>query len=126
MSDILADGAAWLDGMRRAHLSRHVSYKRDGVTSPCLATISSSVFETQTEMGVVERWESRDFIVSAGDMPMDYPERGDYITDTIGGVAVTYQVSAPRGAPVWKWADASRTAMRIHTTAIVDPSLPQE
>lgn len=118
MPDILADAAAWLDGMRRSHMSRYVSYSRGGVSSPCLATVSQSVFESQSEMGVIERWESRDFIISASQLPVDIPQRGDKIVETLGEAVVTYEVCAPRGSPVWRHADPFRTSVRIFTKAI--------
>jgi hypothetical protein len=119
MQDMLSLAASWLDGMRRENLSRYVSYRRgSGVTAPFPATIAGTVFEVQSEMGVVERWESRDFIVSATDFPEDVPQRGDQITETIGGTTVTYEVCAPRGMPVWKYADPYRKAFRIFAKAI--------
>jgi hypothetical protein len=118
MPDILADAAAWLNGMRRTHMSRHVAYSRAGVSSPCLATVSQSVFETQSEMGVIERWESRDFLISMDDLPVDSPQRGDRIVETIGPTVVTYEVCAPRGSPVWKYADPFRTCVRVFTKAV--------
>lgn len=120
MSDLFSVGAEWLDEIRRGHLSHYVSYTRGNETQPCLATVSKSEFEAQTEMGVVERWESRDFIVSYHEMPWPEPHRGDRITETLNGSSVTYEVMAPRGSPVWHWADAQRTAVRIHAKAIAE------
>lgn len=117
MADMLQSASAWLDGMRRLHLSRQVSYTQASVTRPCLATVSQSAFETQTEMGVVERWESRDFIISVQDIPFETPKRGDIITEAVNSAMVAYEVCAPKGSPVWHWADANRTAVRIHTKA---------
>ena len=118
MGDILAASNAWLDGMRRAHVSHYVSYTRGSVTTPCLATVTQTVFETQSEMGVIERWESRDFLVSAADLPFGDPVRGDLISETLNGVAVTFEVCAPRGAPLWKWTDTTRATARIHTKVL--------
>ncbi len=118
MGDVIADAALWLTGMRRNHVSRYVAYSSGGVTAPCIATASQTVFETQSEMGVIERWESRDFVIAVADLPVEEPQRGDRITETLNGESVTFDVCAPRGAPIWKWADASRTAVRIHSKAI--------
>jgi hypothetical protein len=118
MPDMLSDAAAWLDGMRSAHMSHFVSYTRGNTTQPCLATVTQSTFESQTDSGVVERWESRDFIVSYDELPFPTPHRGDKIVETMNGASVTYEVCAPRGAPVWQWADPHRNAVRIHTKAV--------
>lgn len=118
MTDMLASAAAWLDGMRRQHLARWVSYTQAGVSAPCIATVSQSAVETQTEMGVIERWESRDYIISIADLPVDVPRRGDRISETLNSATVVYEVAAPRGASVWAWADSERTAYRIHTKVI--------
>jgi hypothetical protein len=118
MTDMLSDAAAWLDGMRRANMARFVSYTRSSETQPCLATVTQSTFETQTEMGVVERWESRDYIISYHELPFPTPQRGDRITETLNNATVTYEVCAPRGAPVWQWADPYRNAVRVHTKIV--------
>lgn len=118
MGDIIADAAVWLDGMRREHLSRAVTYTRGSVSVVCLATVSRSNWETQNELGVVERWESRDFIISTSEMPYSTPQRGDRLIETVGGVAVTYEVGAPRGVPFWQYADLARTSVRLHTKAV--------
>lgn len=118
MGDMLYEAAAWLDGMRRGHLSRFVSYTRASQTQPCLATVSRSSFETQSDNGVVERWESRDYIISYHELPFPVPQRGDRITETAGDSTVSYEVCAPAGSPVWQWADAYGNAVRVHTKMI--------
>jgi hypothetical protein len=75
------------------------------------------MFESVDSNGVVERWESRDFVISAGDLPFDPPERGDLIIETVGGKVLTYQVLAPKGMQPWKW-DPYRTAMTVHTKLV--------
>ena len=112
---MLAESAAWLDSMRREHLSRWVSYTRGSVTTPCLASVSKSTFEVQTDNGVVERWESRDYIISHVDLPFGQPERGDVITETMGPATASYAVCSPAGLPVWQEGDAFRKCVRIHT-----------
>jgi hypothetical protein len=120
MADMLLEAAAWLDGMRRGYMSRFVSYTRGSETQPCLATTSQSAFETQTETGVVERWESRDYIISYHELPFAVPQRGDRITESLNGTSVSYEVCAPRGAPVWNWADPYRNSVRVHTKMIAE------
>ncbi|MEI8369769.1 MAG: hypothetical protein WCJ31_15145 [Planctomycetia bacterium] len=115
--NMMALGASWFDEQRKAHMSDWVSYRRGDLTHPVLATASRSMFEVMDGSGVVERWESRDFVISAGDLPFDPPERGDLVIETVGTKVLTYQVLAPKGSEVWKW-DPFRTAMTVHTKLV--------
>jgi len=118
--DILAGSSAWLDTQRLAHLSRTVAYVRDDRSDDIFATVDRSVFETQTDSGVVERWESRDFIISVTQFRLDSPKRGDRVVERQGGTVMTFEVCAPPGAKLWQWADAYRTAYRVHTKLIAE------
>ena len=120
MADILADAAAWLDGMRREHMSHHAAYSRGGVTVPVAVSVTKSEFEVVSEQGVVERWESRDFVISLDEFPFEEPARGDVISETLGGRTVNYAVMSPRGVPLWHFADAYRTAIRVHTKLVAE------
>lgn len=120
MDDMLANASAWLDSMRRQHLSRWVTYQRGAESQPCLASVSKSDFETQTDTGLVERWESRDYLISYHEMPFPVPQRGDRILETLNNVTVTFEVCSPRGMPAWHWADPHRTAIRVHTKAVAE------
>lgn len=111
--DMLAAGAAWLTERLSESASRTVTYLRGSTSSSLVATIARSTFEAANQSGVVETWESRDFLIAAGTLPYAEPARGDRIVD--GGT--TYEVVTPRGVPLWHWADAFRTAIRIHTVA---------
>lgn len=116
--NMMAWGAEWHSREQRKWVAGWVSYQRGNVTHPVRATPDRSLWETQDQNGLVERWESRDFIISAIDLPFDPPERGDRIIETTaGGAVLTYEVLAPRGERVWKW-DSFRTAMRIHTKLV--------
>jgi len=115
--NMMAAGASWFDRQRNAYMSDLVSYLRGELTYQVPATASRSMFELMDASGVVERWESRDFVISAGDLPFDPPERGDLIIETVGTKVLTYQVLAPKNAEVWKW-DPFRTAMTVHTKLV--------
>jgi len=120
MADVLAESAAWLDGMRREHMSHTAAYSRGSVTNPVFASTTKSEFEVVSDQGVVERWESRDFVISLGDLPFGMPARGDVITETLGETTIRYAVMSPRGIPLWHWADAYRTAVRVHTKMVAE------
>jgi hypothetical protein len=82
------------------------------------ASISRSTFEAQGQNGVIEAWESRDYLVKTDELPYGEPRRGDIIFETLDGVATLYEVTAPRGVPIFHYADAFQTILRIHTKQI--------
>ena len=118
MADMLAAGAAWLTDRLRSSAASEVAYVRGGNTATVPATVGSSTFEAQGASGVIEQWESRDFIVKTEELPYGEPRRGDRIYEQLGGVANIYEVSAPRGVPLFRYADAFQTAVRIHTKRV--------
>lgn len=115
MADMLADGAAWLAGRLKAAAGRTVTYQRGVAATDVTATIGASRFESQNQSGVLEVWESRDYLIQVADLPYGDPQRGDIIVETVGDEVATYEVSSPRGIPVYH-TDAFRTLARVHTT----------
>lgn len=118
VADLLASGASWLASQLEAAAGRVVVYKRGNSQANITATVGASRFEAAGQSGVVEQWESRDFVVRSQAMPFGEPQRHDRIVDMLNGVSVSYEVASPRGVPVWHWGDAHRATMRIHTTAV--------
>ena len=118
MPDLIANGAAWLAEQRKVHLSKEIAYVTGATTVTVLATIGRTEFEVVGEGGVMERIESRDFLVATADL-MQAPSRGDQIRETVGATVHLFEVMAPvQSSPPWRWADASRTAYRIHTRLV--------
>ena len=115
MADMLSDGAAWMADQLAASASLTVAYKRGVNSSQFLATIGKSMFESSGQNGVTEQWESRDYIVKTADLPYGEPLRGDVIVEDIGGVSVFYEVTAPRGVPLFHYGDAFQNLVRVHT-----------
>jgi hypothetical protein len=115
MADMLSAGAAWMADQLAASASLTVAYKRAANSSQFLATIGKSVFESSGQNGVTEQWESRDYIVKTADLPYGQPQRGDLIVEDIGGVSVFYEVTAPRGVPLFHYGDAFQNLVRVHT-----------
>ena len=122
MSDMLASGASWLAGQLAAGASRSVRYSRGADFGAVSATIGTSRFESQGTSGVIEQWESRDFIIKAGTLPFGEPVRHDKVIDTVNGIDITYEVTSPRGVPVFHWGDAFRQTVRVHTIATAEAS----
>jgi hypothetical protein len=113
---MLASGASWLAGQLKTAAGSTVVYVRGNHAVEVTATIGSSAFEAANQSGVVERWESRDFLIATSDLPFGDPVQGDKIVEQINGVSVTYAVSTPRGVPPWHYADGFRLIVRVHTT----------
>lgn len=118
MSDLLADGAAWLAGQFKTAAGRTVTYRRGDDETAITATVGRSQFEAQNQSGVIENWESRDYLVTYGDLPYAEPLRGDVIVEEIGDEVLEYEVSSPRGVPVFHFGDAFRSIVRVHTKQI--------
>jgi hypothetical protein len=115
MADVLRTGAAWLAGQLKASAGTLCAYKRGANTATITATIGASSFESQSQSGVQELWESRDYILSTSELPYGLPVRGDVIVETLGDVATFYEVSSPRGVAPYRFADAFQAMVRIHT-----------
>lgn len=119
MSDLLERGAAWLDQQRSRHLTRTVTYLRGTESVDLPATIGRTVFEQADEYGVIHRTESRDYLITAVDLVLggaqEQPKAGDRIRETVGEQVFLYEVMAPGGEPPWRYSDAYRRTLRIHT-----------
>lgn len=122
MADILERGSNWLEDQRVAHASRPVTYQRGASSVDVPASIGRTEFEIDNGVGILERSESRDFLVPAADLVLDgaqaLPERGDRIRETIGTVTFLYEVMAPGKEPPWRYSDAYRRTLRIHTKLV--------
>lgn len=122
MSDMLEEGAAWLEGMRVAHASRTVTYQRGGDLVEVAATVGRKAYEIADEYGAVIEVDATDFIIAAADLgSMGEPQVGDRVQMTTGaGVDETYEVLAPGpGMPHCEPADPYRKAWRVHTKHVM-------
>jgi len=120
MTDMISDGAVWLDGMRNDHLTVAVVYSRGSDSVAVQATIGSTDFRLDDGTGASVRYVSRDFLIRTADLVLDgsaiEPRRGDEIQETKGGVVYTHEVMGPdNDEPVWRYSDSDRLVMRIHT-----------
>jgi hypothetical protein len=119
VTDLLAQGAAWLENQRHEHLTRTVVYQRGAESVELAATIGSTQFEQADEYGTVRRTESRDYLVRAVDLVIAgeqaLPKPGDQVREADGSVTFTYEVMAPGNEPPWRYSDPYRQTLRIHT-----------
>ncbi len=122
MPDLLKAASAWLEQQRTQHLTELVTYRRAAETVSVSATIGKTMFEIDDGHGVVQRTESRDFLILADDLVLSssvvLPERGDIIEESAGAISLQYEVTAPANEPCWRYSDPYRQTLRIHTKQI--------
>ncbi len=122
MTDLLEQGAAWLDAQRHEHMTRSVVYERGAESIDIAATVGRTEFEQTDEYGVVQRLESRDFLIRTAELVLGgqrvLPQAGDQIREISGNQMHRYEVMGPGGAPPWRYSDAYRLTLRIHTKHI--------
>src|ERR1044072_7132797 len=115
--DLLAAGAAYLAQTRKAFAASLVTYARGDASAEIKATKGRSEFDVSDSQGFMRRVETTDFIVNTADLvvseALTLPRAGDSITDADGAA---YEVRAPGpGADHWRYTDAHRLELRIHT-----------
>ena len=122
MTNLLEKSSNWLEQQRTRHAASTVKYVRGGQSAEVSASIGKTTFEVDDGYGVLVRHESRDFLLLAADLALDrqpvLPERGDRILETQGNQVFVYEVTAPGKEPCWRYSDAFRKTLRIHTKQI--------
>ena len=125
MPDLLEQGAQWLNDQQREHTSRTVIYQRGELSVEVPATIGRTVHDVENTYGIIEKVETRDFIIRAQDLVLDggpiSPQRGDRVTEAVGGTTLVYEVMSPgtsTGSSHYRFTDPYRLAFRIHTKHI--------
>ena len=118
MTGFLSDGIDYLNDTLDAQVGVSITYQRGVATAPITATTGQTIFETDTEFGVL-RIESRDFLLTTSRLSAFCdPQRGDRIVETQGSDCVTHEVLDQPGIPPFSYSDSSRKRMRIHTKRI--------
>ena len=127
MTNLLKTGSNWLEGKRKAYAASTVTYSGRGFSVDVEASIGTTTFDVETAGGGIESFESRDFLILATDLrlggpqrPAVTPARGDRIKELsdAGDETFVYEVMAPGGEPPWRYSDAFRKALRVHTKLV--------
>ena len=118
MADLLQQASSWLEDQRTRHATRQVTYRRGASQAIVSATVGKTIFRIEGD-GILERIESRDYLILTADLVLDdqqtLPERGDRIRETEGSKTFVYEVMAPGKEPHWRYSDPYRKTLRIHT-----------
>ncbi len=122
MANLLEQGAAWLAGQLQTHASTRIEYQRDNDAVILQATIGKTEFEIDDGSGVLQRVESRDYLVTTAALRLagvqTLPVVGDRIRETQGSRTFVYEVLAPGKEPHYRYSDPFRTLLRIHTKLV--------
>jgi len=120
--DLLKTGSTWLEDQRHQHMTRPVTYFRGAGSVTLQATIGKTIFDQQDQFGVVQRTESRDFLVRAVDLVFagvqTLPQQGDRIVESDGAPSLLYEVVSIGSEPPFRFSDPERATLRIHTKFI--------
>ena len=122
MTDLLEQASSWLDEQRIQYMSKLVSYHRGETSIDVLATIGRTVFEVDDGTGILEKIESRDFLIVAAQLAFGseptLPQQGDRIKEISGDKVYVYEVLAPGKEPCYRFSDQYRNTLRIHTKQV--------
>jgi len=108
--------------MRVKHASRLVLYQRGPWSVSVAAGVGRTTFQVDNGSGVVETFESRDFLILTADLVIGgtttLPKAGDRIKEAAGSTSYIYEVLAPGTEPAFRFSDPYRRTLRIHTKQV--------
>jgi len=123
MPDLLQESSQWLEDNRNERRTILIDYSRDtSVIAGMSATVGKTLFEITNVYGIIERWESRDYLILSADLDFGagpvLPDRGDDIRETVGSTVFVYEVMAPSGEDFYVFSDPFRQTLRIHAKQV--------
>lgn len=111
-TNLLKQGATWLERKRTEYLTGTVTYQRGDVAIDVAATIGRTQYETNDGQVVQVQYTERDFLILTDDLFLRgeraLPERGDLIHDD----TVVFEVLD------WRYSDPYRMTYRITTKSV--------
>jgi len=122
VGDLLQHGLNWLEGQRKQHLSRTVTYRRGSLSVEVLATVGATGFEADDGSGIVVEMQVRDYLIASADLVLDgektLPERGDEIVEILDDVTHVYEVMDLGPEKHAVACDPDGRTLRIHTKLV--------
>lgn len=99
-----------------------------GTTTATIVTavVGRTVFADNTVGGTRVTFGERDYLIPAADYLLGpsgavcEPKEGDQFTETVNGVALTFEMMPIPGEPAWRYSDSGRTLLRIHVKRVTD------
>lgn len=100
-----------------------VTYTRGAESVTLTAWVGNTLFaRTLDEPGASRVWGERDYLIPVADLilggVLTKPAKGDRITEVIDGVTLVLELQTPTGEPAWRYSDADRQRVRIHTKKV--------
>lgn len=106
-------------GTLRAVTGDTVTYRRGGSSVQVVATVGKTTRDVDESDGLVTRYESRDFLVTAAELVLGgvrvMPLPGDQVVEGDGTVCELMDFP---GEGYWRWSDPYRVTLRIHTKRV--------
>jgi hypothetical protein len=118
MPNVLQSAATWLAGMFKEHASQTVTYKRGLAAVSLSATLGRTEYSQTDDRGFVTQFRSHDWVITAADLTLGEPAKGDRIIATVNGESKTFEVLDLSGVNHFDWTDPFKVGMRIHTKEI--------
>jgi hypothetical protein len=119
MSNLFEQGARWLADQLKTHASTEVVYQRGAEQVAVQATIGKTEFEIDDGSGVIQRFQTRDYLIQTEELVLGgvptLPVAGDRIRETVGNQTFVYEVLAPGNEPHFRYSDPFRKVLRIHS-----------
>ena len=120
---LFSDAAASALGAARTVFGETVTYRRGASSVELRAARGKTEYDQTYADGRVERVQADDFLIATADLMFAGVAFTPLRMDTIeiveaDGKTRTYQVLSPGDEPEWKYSDAGRTSVRVHTKQI--------
>jgi hypothetical protein len=116
--NLFHDGIDWMRSQLLASVSIEVTYHRNTSSVTLSAVVGTTTFEAVNEYGIVERVQTRDYLIPSKELILGgsptLPMAGDRITEG----AREFEVTAQGGEPAFRYSDPSQTILRIHTKGV--------
>ncbi len=118
VTDLLQSGSAWLDARLQESAAGPVTYKRQGRSVTFNATMGSTEVQAQDAGGVIVNQTLTDWLFPASLLVLGgaqtLPQDGDQIIHA-GPDNAVYEVTPIGSEPCWRYTDANRLHLRVHT-----------
>lgn len=118
MPNMIANGLAWLEGQRKAHMADDVLYLNGHGTYTVSATFGRTDYLVEDADGVQTGAVMFDFIIPGDALGDVKPKPGDRIET---GSAVYEVVAFGSDNQGWRWTSPHRESLRVHTQEIGTP-----